>query len=171
MNANPVDFMVRRTGLTRPEFSVKHGFGKNLILRLSQGRLASVTPRVEAALWKEWQDRGISQDEFDERYRTLDLNSAYLAWVHNKRLVNKTKIPTTLTQDTSVSPFARIVRAIGSASKTAKLLVVPDVAVQRYADGRHKAMPESIRQALHTMKYPHLAELNAAQERWLEGKS
>lgn len=171
MSLNPVDFMIRQTGLTRAEFTAKHDFGKNLLLRYSQGRVASVTPRVAKALWDEWKARGIDQDSFDQEYNTLDIDVAYQRWVHNRRLLNKAKLPTKLSQDTKISPFGRVVQAVGSISMTAKLLVVPDVAVQRYADGRHKAMPEIIDTALRAMQYPHRTELADAQERWLEGRS
>lgn len=163
---NPAIFMLERTGMTRPEFAKKHELGRNLLLRLSQGRVRNITPRIEAALWKEWSDRGISQDEFDEVYNTLDLDSAYQRWMHNKRLVNKTKLPSNLTGPKGSSPFGKFVSTIGSVSKTAQVLVVPDVVVQRYADGRQREMPLAIKEALAEMKYPHTAELEAAQERW-----
>jgi len=38
--------------------------------------------------------------------------------------------------------------------------------VQRYADGRQKTMPESIRTALYEMSYPHTEALDASQKRW-----
>lgn len=163
---NPVDFMISRTGLSRTEFAVKHGFGKNILTRLTQGRLQSVTHRVDAALWSEWQDRGLDQDDFDAEYRTLNVDAAYQAWVHNRRLVNRVKIPETVKDDPRITPFARIVKAIGSVSKTAQTLVVADVVVQRYADGRQKSMPDSIREALTVMGYKHIDALDKAQQRW-----
>ena len=166
MTENPVDFMVRRTGLSRAEFTAKHGFGKNLLGRLSQGRLQSVTPRIAAALWGEWQERGLDQDDFDAEYGTLDVDLAYQRWVTNRRISNRAKLPEAVKDNTSITPFARVVRAIGSISKTAQTLVVADVVVQRYADGRQKSMPEPIRTALHEMGYPHTEALAAAQTRW-----
>lgn len=163
---NPVDFMIAQTGLNRTEFTVKHGFGKNILTRVVQGRLQTVTPRIEAALWKEWQDRGIDQDLFDEEYGTLSVNSAYQRWVSNRRISNRVKLPVKLPDDRKISPFARLVRAIGSTSKTAQTLVVADVVVQRYADGRQKQMPEAIRESLTEMRYPHVADLDEAQKRW-----
>lgn len=168
---NPVDFMIERTGLSRTEFTVKYGFGKNTLGRLVQGRLQSVTTRVSGALWKEWQERGLDQDDFDAEYRTLDVDSAYQAWVTNRRISNKVKLPTSVKNDPAITPFARFVREIGSISKTAQVLAVADVVVQRYADGRQKAMPESIRTALHEMGYKHVEQLDKAQQRWHKQKA
>lgn len=168
MTANPVDFMISRTGLSRIEFAVKHGFGKNLLGRLVQGRLQSVTPRISAALWAEWRDRGLDQDDFDAEYGTLDIDTAYQRWVTNRRIANRALLPLSalVKDDPKITPFARLVQAIGSISKTAKTLVVADVVVQRYSDGRQKSMPEAIRTALHEMAYPHTESLDSAQQRW-----
>ena len=109
MSKNPVDFMIERTGLSRTEFAVKHGFGKNLLGRLVQGRLQSVTPRISAALWREWQDRGLDQDDFDEEYGGLDVDLAYQQWVTNRRISNRVKLPESVKDDKQVTPFARMV--------------------------------------------------------------
>ena len=166
MSKNPVDFMIERTGLSRIEFAVKHGFGKNTLGRLVQGRLQSVTPRISSALWGEWRDRGLDQDDFDAAYGTLDVNSAYQAWVTNRRISNRVKLPVSVKDNPKITPFARLVRAIGSVSKTAQTLAVADVVVQRYADGRQKSMPDSIRTALLEMGYEHTEALDKAQQRW-----
>jgi len=166
MSTNPVAFMVDQTGLSRTEFTVKHGFGKNLLGRLSQGRLQSVTPRIANALWAEWQERGIDQGTFESQYGTLDVDEAYQTWVQNRRLTNRVKLPETVKDDPKITPFARIVKAIGSVSKTASTLAVADVVVQRYADGRQKSMPDAIREALTEMGYKHVESLDKAQERW-----
>lgn len=163
---NPVDFMIDRTGMSRIEFTLKHGFGKNTLTRLVQGRLQSVTPRIASALWAEWRDRGIDQDDFDAEYKTLDVDSAYQTWVTNQRILNGAKVPVKVTDDPKITPFARIVREIGSVSKAAQTLVVADVVVQRYADGRQKTMPDAIRESLITMNYPHTEVLDTAQKRW-----
>lgn len=166
MTRNPIDFMISQTGMSRTEFAAKHGFGKNTLGRLAQGRLQSVTPRIAGALWSEWQERGIDQDLFDSEYHTLDVDTAYQRWVHNRRLTNRVKLPESVKDDPSITPFARIVKAIGSVSKTAQTLAVADVVVQRYADGRQKSMPDSIREALVSMGYKHVASLEAAQKKW-----
>lgn len=166
MSQNPVGFMISRTGLSRAEFAAKHGFGKNLFTRLAQGRLQSVSPRISSALWAEWAERGLDQDDFDEKYRTLDVDRAYQQWVHNQRILNRVHIPDAVKDDPKITPFARLVKAIGSVSKTAKVLVVADVVVQRYADGRQKQMPEAIHDSLELMDYPHLHSLDSAQKRW-----
>lgn len=163
---NPVDFMIDRTGLSRTEFAIKHGFGKNLLVRVAQGRLQSVTDRISSALWKEWRDRGLDQDDFDSEYGTLDVDTAYQRWVHNRRISNRPLLPRTVKEAPGITPFARFVKAIGSVSKTAQTLAVADVVVQRYADGRQRSMPDSIKTALHEMSYPHTESLAASQERW-----
>lgn len=168
MSKNPVDFMIDRTGLSRTEFAVKHGFGKNTLVRIAQGRLPSVTARISNALWSEWHERGLDQDEFDAEYNTLNVDSAYQRWVHNRRVSNRALLPSAVKDDARITPFARLVKAIGSISKTAQVLAVSDVVVQRYADGRQKAMPISIRTALNEMRYPHTEALDAAQQRWHE---
>lgn len=166
MSLNPVHYMIAQTGLSRTEFAVKHGFGKNLLGRLVQGRLQSVTPRIAGALWAEWQDLGIDQDLFDSEYHTLDVDTAYQRWVKNRRITNRVKLPSAVKDDPSITPFARIVREIGSVSKTAATLAVADVVVQRYADGRQRAMPDAIRQALSEMGYKHVDALDKSQQRW-----
>lgn len=171
MSTNPVSYMVSQAGVSRAEFSAKHGFGKNLMTRLTQGRLQSVTPRIASALWSEWRERGIDQDLFDEEYDTLDVDTAYQRWVKNRRVANRLALPSQLENDTSITPFARLVRAIGSVSKTASVLVVADVVVQRFADGRQPSMPDSIREALNDMGYPHTAALEAAQKKWHESRA
>lgn len=163
---NPVDFMIVKTGMSRIEFAAKHGFGKNIFGRIAQGRFQSITPRISNALWQEWHERGISQDEFDAEYHTLDVNTAYQNWVTNRRITNRVKLPVAVKDDPSITPFARVVKAIGSVSKTAQTLAVADVVVQRYADGRQPTMPESIREALHEMGYKHTDTLDKAQQKW-----
>lgn len=158
--------MVERTGMSRTEFAVKHGFGKNIFGRLAQGRMQSVTPRISGALWSEWAERGLDQDDFDAEYGTLHVDTAYQAWVKQTREANKDRLPEELDRDKTITPFARMVKAIGSVSKTAQVLSVADVVVQRYADGRQKAMPTSIREALTDMKYPFTDSLESAQKRW-----
>jgi hypothetical protein len=163
---NPVDFMISQSGLNRAEFSVKYGYGKNTLTRVSQGRLQSITSRVESDLWAEWREKGIDQDLFDAEYNTLSVDSAYQRWVTNRRVSNRVKLPAKIVNDTKITPFARLVRAIGSISKTAQTIVVADVVVQRYADGRQKQMPEAIKQALTEMRYPHVQDLEKAQQKW-----
>lgn len=168
MTTNPVQFMIDRTALSRAEFSVKYGFGKNLLGRLVQGRLQSVTPRIANALWAEWQELGLDQDDFDGEYHTLDVDMAYQQWVRNRRLTNRVKLPASVKDDPKITPFARIVQAIGSISKTAQTLVVADVVVQRYADGRQRRMPDVIRESLTEMGYKHVSALDKAQQKWHE---
>jgi hypothetical protein len=168
MNAsiNPVDFMVQRSGLSRAEFAATYDFGRNFLTRVVQGRARGVPSRLSSALWAEWTKKGIDQDDFDELYGTLDVDLAFQRWVTNRRLTNRVKLPDQIPADKKITPFARIVKAIGSVSKTAQTLAVADVAVQRYADGRQRQMPDSIKTALHEMKYPHVSDLESAQERW-----
>ena len=87
-------------------------------------------------------------------------------WVKNRRLTNRVKLPGSVKDDPSITPFARLVKAIGSVSKTAGVLAVADVVVQRYADGRQRSMPDAIREALTEMGYKHVETLDKAQQRW-----
>lgn len=164
---NPVDFMVERTGLTRAEFTAKHDLGKNLLLRLSQGRLQSVTPRIGGILWGEWQSRGLDQDDFMEEYNTLSVDTAYQRWVHNQRLLNRIRLPRKINA-VGGSPFNRFCAEVGSISKTAQVLCVADAVVQGYALGRQREMPDSIREALTDMNYPHTDVLDQKQKEWFD---
>lgn len=163
---SPVDFMVRRIGLSRAELTAKHGLGKNLLLKASQGRVQSITPKIANVLWKEWQERGIDQDEFDALYSTLDLDLAFQRWRTRERLARAGQVPTTVRQLTQFSPFQRLVSAIGGGSRTAKLLMVADIPVAQYASGRQTAMPVPIHQALTDLRYPHIEALDKAQRAW-----
>lgn len=168
MSWNPVDFMIHKTGQSRAEITAKHGLGKNLLLKASQGRVQSITPKIETVLWKEWKERGIDQDLFDEQFRTLSLDQAYQGWRSDVRFGRRGLVPTKLSQDTSISPFRRLTNAIGSLSKTAKLLMVPDRPVQVYAEGSVQTMPEPIEHALVALGYPYVEELKRAQKTWQE---
>lgn len=165
---NPIDFMVNRTGLSRAEVTAKHGLGKNLLLKAAQGRVQSITPRISVVLWKEWADRGIDQDEFDAMYNTLDLDLAFQQWRKNKRRENKGTVPTKFEQLATISPFRRLVNAIGSESAAAKLLMVADLPVTQYASAKQKEIPEPIVEALRDLEYPHISELDRAQRTWRE---
>ena len=165
---NPVDFMVRKTGLSRAEFTAKHELGKNLLLKASQGRVQSITGTISQALWSEWKAKGIDQDLFDEEYDTLDLDLAFQRWRSEDRKRRRGTIPVAVVNDRNVSPFMRLVKAIGSLSKTAKMLAVPDLPVSQYASGRQTVMPKSIATALRELGYPHAKDLDKAQRVWLE---
>lgn len=165
---NPVDFMVHKTGLSRAELTARHGLGKNLLLRASQGRVQSITPKIEMVLWKEWKARGIDQDLFDSEYRTLSLDHAFQTWRDRTRKARQGLVPAQVPQDPAIPPFYRIVNAIGSLSATAKLLMVADLPVDNYAKAQTVGMPEPIFKALTDLKYPHISELDKAQKAWQE---
>lgn len=169
MKTNPVVFMIARSGLNRAEMTVKYGFGKNLLLRASQGRVQSITRRVANALWAEWEVKGIPQDLFDETYDTLDLDVAYRAWIDAERYARRGRLPLKIEQDRNISPFARLVKALGSVSHTAKFLCVADLPVQRYAEGKQD-MPQPVREALDALGYPYTEELDSAQKKWVESR-
>lgn len=168
MSTNPVDFMIHKTGQSRAEITAKYGLGKNLLLKASQGRVQSITPKIETVLWKEWKERGIDQDVFDEYFHTLSLDHAYQGWRSDIRFGRRGLVPTKVSQDTSISPFRRLTQAIGSLSKTAKLLMVADLPVQHYAEGVVQTMPEPIENALTDLGYPYVEELKKAQLSWQE---
>lgn len=164
---NPVDFMVRKTGLSRAEFTAKHELGKNLLLKASQGRVQSITGTISQALWSEWKAKGIDQDLFDEEYGTTDLDVAFQHWRSEDRKRRRGTVPETVVNDSGISPFMRMVKAIGSLSKTAKMLAVPDLPVSQYASGRQVVMPKSISTALKELGYPYVYQLDKAQRNWL----
>lgn len=170
---NPVDMMVKRTGQSRAELTAAHGLGKNLLLKASQGRVQSITPKITNVLWKEWAARGIDQDEFDTLYNTLDLDLAFQRWRTQERRSRAGQVPTVVRQVVKFSPFQRLVTAIGGESRTAKLLMVADIPVAQYASGRQTAMPIPIQEALRDLKYPHIEALDKAQRTWKQnqGKS
>ena len=165
---NPVDFLVKKTGLSRAELTARHGFGKNLLLKASQGRVQSITPRIEIALWKEWQDRGMDQDLFDQEFGTLSLDLAFQRWRAEQRAQRRGQVPTKVEHSQFVTPFGRLVNAVGSISAMAKLLMVADLPVENYAKARTVSMPEPIHDALVELGYPHISELDRAQKKWQE---
>lgn len=163
---NPADFMIKRTGMSRMEITEKHLLGKNLLLKVSQGRVHTITPRIESVLWHEWTERGIDQDLFDAEYGTLSLDTAYQKWRDQQRARNNGKIPTGVKLDPRVSPFRSIVNAVGGVSRMAKILLVADSPVEEYAKGRQIVMPLSVREALSDVKYPNIEKLDIAQKAW-----
>lgn len=165
---NPIDFMIAKTGMSRAEVTAKYSLGKNLLIRASQGRVQSITPKIESVLWKEWKERGIDQDLFDEEYGTLSLNHAFQVWRAQERASRRGDVPVQVENDTKIPPFARLVKAVGSISKTAKLLMVADLPVQSYTRGTTAGMPEPIKEALDELGYPHTKGLAQAQKIWQE---
>lgn len=163
---NPVDWMIQRTHQSRAEITAKHGLGKNLLLRCSQGRVQSITPRVEAVLWKEWSEKGLDQDAFDAEFGTLSVALAFEKWRESQRIARRGLVPTKVESNDKIPPFARLVKAVGSISATAKLLMVADLPVQNYAQAVTATMPEPIRTALTEMAYPHVEQLDKAQLTW-----
>ena len=165
---NPVDWMVARTRMSRASFTYKYGFGQNLLLRISQGRFLSITPRIVDALLNEWAARGIPLSEFSEEFGTLDIDEAYQEWVKKTRISHRSAMPHRVADNTALLPFARLVAEVGSISGMAKLLVIPDIYVQSYSDGKHAIMPEVLKKALHEVGYPYVEELEKAQRIWME---
>lgn len=166
MKKNPIDFLVDGTGLTRAEVTAKQKLGKNLLLRMSQGRLQGITERMSDVLWAEWDRAQPDHLAFVDAYGTEDLDTAYQAWVKSARKSRKGKLPKVLSQDVRIPPFGRLVKAIGSVSKTAQFLAVADLPVQQYAKGKQLKMPDVIREALTDLAYPHIEELDSAQRNW-----
>lgn len=164
--SSPIDFMVSKSGMSRREVTAELGLGKNLLLRMSQGRLQSVTERVSSGLFGLWDAKGIPHTLFSDEYGTLSLDSAYQAWRDASRVARRGSVPQPIPG--AGAPFARIVASIGSVSAAAKLLMVPDLAVQAYAAGS-PIMPETISAALSDLGYAHIHELDKAQKRWAEG--
>ena len=167
---NPIDYMILKTRSSRAEITEKYGLGKNLLLKATQGRVQSITPRISQALFKEWQEKGLDFDMFDEVYGTLDLDVAYKKWISEARFQDRGSLPVEVENDPSISPFMRLVNAVGSKSRMSQLLRVPDRPIFQYAEGERKTMPETIRVALAEMDYPHLGALEEAQIIWQKGQ-
>ena len=151
---NPLDHALRVLGMSRAAFGLKHNLGKSFLLRVSQGR-ANMSEFVKRALLEEADIRGL--EDFP------DLDAEWERWVHLHRAAQTLPNPV---KDPSISPFARLVAAVGGAYRMAALLAAPDTLVIRYLRGETREMPGPIRDALEDMQYPHRKQLEEAMDKW-----
>lgn len=143
-NENPVDYLIRRCGLTRIAFTRDFGFGENHLLLISQGRKESVGKKLVSALYRATDIHGIDlEKELLQQYATDDLNMAFWGW--RTRMREQAKLPVKVENGIG-SPMARLVRWHGSIAQTAKNLRVRDINVRRYMDSQ--VMPQPIFDAL-----------------------
>lgn len=143
-NENPVDYLIRRCGMTRIAFTREYGFGENHLLLVAQGRKESIGDRLYTALHHAATTRGINLGiELQNTYGHSHLADAWLAWRTEQRA--KADLPLSVRSGLG-SPMARLVRHFGSVSATAKALRVRDINVRRYMDTDR--MPEPIFDAL-----------------------
>lgn len=163
---NPLDLCLSKIGMNRSEFGKVHGFGKAYLIRLSQGRHARISERCEASLFDEALLRGVDLAEaIHDEYGVESLEQAWHVWVSRHREAQTIPNPV---KDASLSPFQRLVTAAGGTAGFAALLAVPDPLVERYVKGKTITMPDPIYEALIEMGYPHVLQLQEAQEKWVK---
>lgn len=152
---NPLTSSLEALGLTRTDFERKYGLSKNYLLRISQGRASSLSDFVKGALLEEADIRGIDLPELD---------SAWDAWIKAHRKKQTLPLPT---GEYKLSPWARLVLAVGGTSRMAAILAVPDVLVSRYLRLNCTEMPQPIREALEDMNYKYRNSLEKEMNKWL----
>ena len=138
-NENPVDYLIRRCGMTRIAFTREYGFGENHLLLVAQGRKESVSPKLQAALLDLCQKRGLRMDsELEFQYGTDDVNEAFENWRTDQRA--QARLPERVMPGLG-SPMARIVKHFGSIAQTAKALRVRDIHVRTYMNSERIPSP------------------------------
>lgn len=151
---NPLTHALRVLGMTRTSFGVKYNLSRQYLLRVSQGR-SNMTDYIKRSLLEEADIRGL--DFFP------DLDASWDRWLHEHRSQQTLPAPV---KDKSLSPFARLVKATGGASRMAAILAAPDTLVSRYLNGNTRGMPTAIREALDDMGYPYREELERSMDEW-----
>lgn len=156
VSENPLSHALRVLGMTRADFGAKYSIGKSYLLRMSQGRTSSMSEFVQRALLEEADIRGLEV--------FIDLDTSWDRWIHQHRAAQSLPAPD---PDTSLSPFERMVKAVGGTTRMAAILAVPDVLVTRYLRGTTTSMPGPIREALEEMRYPHRVALERGMDQWI----
>ena len=163
MTENPVDYLIRRLGVSKLAFTRKYRLGENHLLLLSQGRKESVSPTIEDFLRSAYADKGLKYEEIlEDHYSTTDLDEAYQAWIKQAR--SETDMRVRIPVKAEVSPWQSIVNQIGSVSATSKLLKVRFIAVRKYLTSA--TMPQAIREALNDIGWTGIDRLDRAQRRY-----
>jgi ASC-1-like (ASCH) protein len=167
MNENPVDYLIRRLGMSKLAFTRKYGLGENHLLLVSQGRKESVSLGLIEVLTQEATEKGLPlRQTLDEEYGTGNLNEAYQTWIKHAR--SETDLRVRIPNQREVSPWASIVAQIGSVSATSKLLKVRFIAVRKYLTTPE--MPAPIREALEDIGWTGITRLDRAQHRFFEAE-
>jgi hypothetical protein len=167
-NENPVDYLIRRCGMTRVAFTREYGFGENHLLLVAQGRKESVGPKLRAALEDACVRHGVTISlELLNNYGVRDLDLAFEEWRTRQR--QAARLPQQIKPGVG-SPMARIVRHFGSIAQTAKQLRVRDIVVRRYMDT--EKMPTPIYEALVESPWGSngAVALDLAQKRYFRDK-
>lgn len=165
---NPVDYLIRRCGMTRVAFTREYGFGENHLLLVSQGRKESVGPRLMEALAQACAKHGVRPNiELSHTYGTGNIEDAYAEWIRDQR--QTAQLPQTVKAGLG-SPMARLVRHYGSIAQTAKVLRVRDLVVRRYMDS--EKMPQPIYTAISETPWgaDGAIALDLAQKRYFKDK-
>lgn len=164
----PVDLLVKASGLSRRAFAREYGVGEQVLLRLSQGRFTRVPESIVVALRACYPDERDMRGLLYEAFGTQDLQEAYEDWRDD---LKPDPLPTQeelAAQDVALSPAQRLAAAVGSMSKLAKITKTHDFVVRRYVSGVTRELPESMRAAMKEQKWPHVDQLDRAQQAWLD---
>lgn len=167
----PVDRLVKASGLSRRAFAARHSIGEQVLLRLSQGRFTKVPPSVVQALREAYPDPRDMRSILVDEYGTQDIEEAYVSW-RESRADAAGRLPTekelAAANDGESSPAQMLAAAVGSMSKLAAVLQVHDYVVRRYVSGRTRELPASMRAAMEKLSWPHIEHLDKAQQSFLE---
>jgi hypothetical protein len=167
-NENPVDYLIRRCGMTRIAFTREYGFGENHLLLVAQGRKESVSPKLKAALLDLCQKRGLHMDdELQRQYATDSIDDAFENWRTDQRWL--ARLPDRVMPGLG-SPMARIVKHFGSIAQTAKALRVRDIHVRTYMESDR--MPSPLFEAISETRWgrPGAEALVTQQTRYFKDK-
>lgn len=163
----PVDLLVRASGLSRRSFAHKYRVGEQVLLRLSQGRFSRVPDSIIEAVYDAHEIDQL-QELLRSEYGVVDVQSAYAKW---RESLPTPALPTEAelaAQDRNLSPAQRLAAAVGSMSKLAKITKTHDYVVRRYVHGETRELPASMRAVMIEQGWPHWAQLDRAQQAWLE---
>jgi hypothetical protein len=166
MNREPVDTLIKATGLSRRAFAKQYGVGEQVLLRLSQGRFTKVPPSVEAAILTAFADQ---EETLIEVLDGHTLQAAYHEWREDSQPVGQ--LPDKIPAIPGRSPAQRLAVAVGSMSKLAAVLHVHDFVVRRYVNGQTYELPHSMRESMIALGWEQGAnKLDEHQKRWLDGE-
>lgn len=153
--AHPLDRHLSVLGLGRRDFETASGLSKQYLLRVAQGRASGLSDTIVVSLTELYVDRGL------ERPSDEDLRGEWETWVREHRK-GQDALPSP--KKGGGSPFACLVDAIGGVARTAAVLAVPDILVDRYR--KAETIPQPIVDALLDVGYPYLDQLIGAQEKY-----
>lgn len=160
---NPVDYLIRRFGLTRLDMTLKYGFGANHLLLAAQGRKDSLGASLLSAFDIEAASHGLDVDDLmRNEFGSGDLPTAWEAWRREARA--GVVIPALPATPDYLSPWSRVVSHFGSVAKASQTLRVRDLVVNRYLTKPN--MPSSLREALEDTGWDGVDDLDQAQQRF-----